>query len=138
MTSSLPLWKRPWILPCSALAMAALCGGAPMGMAHQMPHREITELSRSHRRALFRARKDWELRQQGRRRAIVRTQSRCIRRARRFRELARCQHAFDHAMQDLRREARQDMRATIRRLRRNERAANWQRTGWERREGRWY
>ena len=121
----MPLWKRAWIVPCSAVAIATVCSGASMASAHQMPLLDTPDLSHTNRRAFFRARQDWELRQQDRRRAILRTQARCIRRARWSRELARCQHAFEHALQDLRLERRQAMQATIRRLQRNERRYDW-------------
>ena len=96
-----------------------------MTSAHQMPGFETPELSRGNQRALFRARKDWELRQQDRRRAIVQTQTRCMRRARWSGDITRCQHAFEHALQDLRQERRDAMRAAIRRLQRDERRDRW-------------
>lgn len=102
MHSSVLLKQGLWCAPCAALAAMALTTVATPSQAHDRVSSNAGWHGQQHQHALFHTRKDWELRNLHRRRAIVRNASRCMRRAQSTRALKRCEHNFDQALSDFR------------------------------------
>ena len=102
MHSSVLLKQSLWCAPCAALAAMALTTVATPSQAHDRVSSNAGWHGQQHQHALFHTRKDWELRNLHRRRAIVRSASRCMRRAQSTRALKRCEHNFDQALSDFR------------------------------------
>lgn len=79
-------------------------------MAHDVESWKTMRHNHHHQDVLFQTRKDWELHNLSRRRELVRSVSRCMRRAWSTKALNRCERRFDRGLHELRRERKQALK----------------------------
>ena len=105
MNSALP-WQRLLMVPCTAVALAALQPLEPSAKAHTLEVSTSPQLSPAPRRALFLAQREWELNSFARRRSMWRDERRCIQRASSRWALQRCKDDYARAFSRLERDRR--------------------------------
>jgi len=113
-------WKRALLIPCAALAAAALQPGA--SLADPEPSDRFggrgpgVNLSESQKEQLFQTRRKWELRSYDKRLALLRVEQRCLERARTVDAFRGCKQQQHQARRALHEQGRQVMNAERRRL----------------------
>lgn len=125
MLSPVLLKQGIWCAPCAALAAMALATGATPSHAHDMVSSNAGWHGSHQHHALFQTRKDWELQNLHRRRSMFWTASRCMRRAQSTPALERCEHNFDRALSDFRRDRARALRKQTIKSWRHRHAERW-------------
>ena len=100
-------WQRVLLIPCAALAAASLL--ASVGQAESRRHGQPDQrpkLTQAQKQALFKARRDWELRSYPQRLALLKNRQLCLKDAGTLEAYRRCRRQSSQARKALHQQGR--------------------------------
>ena len=110
-------WQRVLLIPCAALAAASLL--ASRGQAESRRHGQPDQrpkLTQVQKQALFKARRDWELRSYPQRLALLKNEQLCVKEADTTDAYRNCKRQQYQARRALHQEGREQLNAELKRL----------------------
>lgn len=110
-------WQRVLLIPCAALAAASLQAGRGQAEARRhVDHDQWPKLTQAQKQALFKVRRDWELRSYPQRLALLKNQQRCLKEAETIDSYRNCKRQQHQARRALHRQGRAQLNAERKRL----------------------
>jgi len=110
-------WQRVLLIPCAALAAASLLasGGQAESRRHGQPDQQ-PKLTQAQKQALFKVRRDWELRSYPQRLALLKNAQLCLKDADTIESYRTCKQQRYQARRSLHRQGREQLNAERKRL----------------------
>ena len=100
-------WQLGLLIPCAALAAASLHAvSGQAGPRHHRMHEPWSQLTQAQQQALFKVRRDWELRSYPQRLALLKNRQLCLKDAGTLEAYRSCRRQSSQARQALRRQGR--------------------------------
>ena len=110
-------WQRVLLIPCAALTAASLHAGS--GQAESRRHGQPDQrprLTQTQQQALFKVRRDWELRSYPQRLALLKNEQRCVKDADTADAYRHCKRQQHQARRALHEQGREQLNAERKRL----------------------
>ena len=110
-------WQRVVLIPCAALAAASLHAGSGQAEArrHGQPDQR-PQLTQTQKQALFKVRRDWELRSYPQRLALLKNEQLCVKQADTSDAYRNCKRQQHQARRALHQQGREQLNAELKRL----------------------
>ena len=100
-------WQLGLLIPCAALAAASLhAGSGQAGPRHHRMPEPWSQLTQAQQQALFKVRRDWELRSYPQRLALLKNRQLCLKDAGTLEAYRRCRRQSSQARKALSRQGR--------------------------------
>ena len=110
-------WQLGLLIPCAALAAASLhAGSGQAGPRHHRMPEPWSQLTQAQQQALFKVRRDWELRSYPQRLALLKNEQLCLKDADTIESYRTCKQRRYQARRSLHRQGREQLNAERKRL----------------------